>query len=431
MSDRSLDDIDMIDVDDESDLSQITNITRRQRYGQECVNQQTRTTFDVPNSIREQDSLLSPGNTLNNSGIYLVIDTNFILSHLHLLNELQLLHEKYNNIYRIIIPRQVIQELDGLKNSEKVQEGIEIGQLSRSAIDWCYKLMHYADPIVKGQKIYERLNREAIKDDSILDCCLYLQMKCPRSLVILMSNDKNLCVKALSNDILTISYRRGMTAELIASRVVQEYGFHLSSDAGETHSDMLNISNTNTREYNEPQNNFESDNDHIPDDSMSLDETENPSINESSNTEQTTQKRALDDVCLDIFNQVRVLVFEAIDFAVKKAFGSDADMIGYDYSKLHTLKNAAYMIKDLSLSTFADYFPTRTTFSPLNILNDTTNVKRLSSLPTTEESLKEFKEFWIGFLVPIYKKREAKLQSDLNSIINVWDTWENSISGHV
>lgn len=432
MSGQSSDDIDMVDVNDENDLSQITNITLRQRYGQELINEQSHADFDESYYSKEQNGVhIANGASREeiDAGIFLVIDTNFILSHLYLLNELQSLHGKYNNIYRIIIPRQVIQELDGLKSSAKVQEGIEIGQLSRSAIDWCYKFMHNTDPIVKGQKIYECINKNAMKDDSILDCCLYLQRKHPQCLVVLMSNDKNLCVKALTNDILTISYRRGMTAEIIASRVTQEYGLSVSYNVGEIHSNPLNF-DPNMKESSTSQNNYESvqrDNYHEADDSMSLDEE--TEINAPDNSLKSNDSgKCLEDVCQDIFNQVQVLVFEAIDFAVKKAFGKDADMTGYDESKLHTLKDAAYLIKDLSLSTFADYFPTRATFSPLNILNESTNVKRLSSLPNTQESLKEFKEFWTGFLLPIYKKRDPKLQSDLNSIINVWNTWEHNLN---
>ena len=152
MSGHFSDDIDMVDVNDENDLSQITNITLRQRYGQELINEQSHTDFDESYYSKEQNGVhIANGASMEemDAGIFLVIDTNFILSHLYLLNELQSFHGKYNNIYRIIIPRQVIQELDGLKSSAKVQEGIEIGQLSRSAIDWCYKFMHNTDPIVK------------------------------------------------------------------------------------------------------------------------------------------------------------------------------------------------------------------------------------------------------------------------------------------
>ncbi|OWB81862.1 hypothetical protein B5S33_g482 [[Candida] boidinii] len=165
--------------------------------------------------------------SLSKKLIYLVVDTNFIISHLSLLVELRSLHDKYDNIFRIVIPKTVIDELDGLKNVQSSTEYIKgthysLASLSRSAIDWIFKNLQKSDEIVKGQKLSERLDRSSVKDDAILDCCLYLKSKNPNNLIILLSNDKNFCIKALTNDILTISFQENMTAKLIADTIVQE-----------------------------------------------------------------------------------------------------------------------------------------------------------------------------------------------------------------
>ncbi|ONH74942.1 Transcriptional protein SWT1 [Pichia kudriavzevii] len=158
---------------------------------------------------------------------YLVVDTNFILSHLAILEDLEnLSHDKYAGCYQIVIPKQVIHELDGLKDSDKsvLTSRHSISKLARSAIDWCYAHFHESVPTVTGQRLHERIDVDATKDDSILDCCLYFQNveNGGGNFVVLMSDDKNLCVKALVNNVLTVSYRTGMDAELIASNIVNE-----------------------------------------------------------------------------------------------------------------------------------------------------------------------------------------------------------------
>ncbi|GME77359.1 unnamed protein product [Ambrosiozyma monospora] len=154
----------------------------------------------------------------NSKTIFLVIDTNFIISHLHLLDDLHKLSTRYKQVYQIIIPITVVSELDGLKCSTSQS----LKRRAIMAIDWCYAFLHNSDPIVKGQKLTQKFDQNVNADNAILDCCLYFKKNNPGHMVVLMSNDKNLSVKALTNELLTISHRPQMTAKLICDTIVKE-----------------------------------------------------------------------------------------------------------------------------------------------------------------------------------------------------------------
>lgn len=165
---------------------------------------------------------------INNTNIsYLMIDTNFILSHLNIVDDLKSIAREFGLI--IIIPITVMHELDELKVSKRdnlpTESGISgksVSHLARWANDWIYRSLADKSLLVKGQKLDERIDRTASKDNAILDCCLYFQKNHPNTLQVLLSNDKNLCLKALSNDLLTVSYRKEMNAKLIAEMIYKE-----------------------------------------------------------------------------------------------------------------------------------------------------------------------------------------------------------------
>ncbi|GME76792.1 unnamed protein product [Ambrosiozyma monospora] len=111
--------------------------------------------------------------------IFLVLDTNFAIDHLKLLDKLYKLSPKYKNVYQIIIPLTVVNELDGLKNDSYKR----LATQARNAIDWYFALFHNSDPIVIGQQLSQRLERNLRGDDAILDCCLYFKEKNPDHLI--------------------------------------------------------------------------------------------------------------------------------------------------------------------------------------------------------------------------------------------------------
>ncbi|QNP98680.1 Transcriptional protein SWT1 [Yarrowia lipolytica] len=179
--------------------------------------------------------------------LLLIIDTNFAISHLSLLKELAALHEQYGHI--LIVPWAVIKELDGLKNSGKMeyryQTGavstgdidldLSLGQRARMANAWIFEQLGARSQALFGQKVSERLGESTRGDDAILDCCRYFQHKADAFIVIL-SDDKNLCMKALIHEIMTVSYQERMTAETIARITADEYaknmGEMMDTDTG-------------------------------------------------------------------------------------------------------------------------------------------------------------------------------------------------------
>lgn len=238
----------MVEIDNDNDLKFVTDAVQSKRYGDDhATSLDDRKHGNKSHAQRWLDDALEKdtynSNTVNeerisifrDTSVIFVIDTNFIISHLNTLEKLKELSQQFQ--FKIVIPSTVVRELDGLKHSTKEneipdssndhleKENIALGKLARWSNDWIFSNLSNRDPYVKVQKLNERINKDCIKDDAILDCCLYYKqlLKDSPTLIILMSNDKNLCAKALTEDLLTISFRKEMNAELIANTVYQEY----------------------------------------------------------------------------------------------------------------------------------------------------------------------------------------------------------------
>jgi rRNA-processing protein FCF1 len=129
--------------------------------------------------------------------IGIVIDTNYLLSDLNFFKALFILLP--DNLF-FYIPYTVTKELDGLKQSKDNK----ISYQARQANDFIYSSL-LNSPKIRGQQIGEVLQKGLeIPDDRILDCCLYAKEKLTPN-IILLSHDKNLCMKALVHSVVTIS----------------------------------------------------------------------------------------------------------------------------------------------------------------------------------------------------------------------------------
>ena len=160
----------------------------------------------------------------------MVVDTSFILSHLHLIEAMVGLHETYRSV--IVIPWATIQELDGLRKSSRrititssvglagskyakgAEKSVEVALLARQAVNWQYKMFQTMNKGIWGQKKEESIENHRVGDDAILDCCRYVfilgnQVYANFVLTeirffsekkgfttVLLSDDRNLCVKA-------------------------------------------------------------------------------------------------------------------------------------------------------------------------------------------------------------------------------------------
>lgn len=409
-----------MDIDDFEQLDNITNYVANIRNNDEVfiptdmTNNDNKNNYNGNNSVQQQHIA------------YLIVDTNFILSHLSLLNELEkLLHSKYMGVYQIVIPKQVIHELDGLKDADKsfshssnIESKHSMSNLARSAIDWCYSHFHDSIPTVTGQRLHERIDKNAIKDNAILDCCLYFQNieNNGNNMAVLLSNDKNLCVKALVNNILTISYRQGMNAELIASNILNElinnYNFNPN----------INIDTNNNLNNN---NNVNNNDNEIFDQSFGNDTMEiEPSINEFQSSNPIESKEiTFDEIKEEIYSQVTTLVLEAIKYAVESIFGDASKMVGYNDDRMNSLLDAARCIVKMGVSTFSEFFDRRK-FNPMKMLQDRETMKLFVNKPEDRVTIKEFIAFWSEFLEGIYKDRDLEQKSALKQIS---DHWQNLI----
>lgn len=355
---------------------------------------------EAPSASASGDSQRPPAEARYTiAAIHLVVDTNFILSHLSIVDELASRWDYYQRVYTITIPTQVVQELDGLKETGSTA----LAASARAAIDWCYTHFHNLSPQVRGQRMAERLDPHAAKDDSILDCCLFLaQETARRPMVVLLSNDKNLCNKALINGILTVSYRRGMAADVIAERIVQE--LHAGLQAGTGAPVQGGSASGPASMLISPE----------PVDHMLVEETP---------LQAPLPKETLDltHACAEIYNQALVLVKEALTFAVNHIFAHEAHLSGYDANKIHTLVDAGYCIHHMYISTFSDFF-TRTAFNPQRYLSSRGQARVLGTKPLTLAELQQFVDFWAGFLAGIYKERTREQQKALRAIVDGWKT---------
>ncbi|CAL8267707.1 unnamed protein product [Arctogadus glacialis] len=132
--------------------------------------------------------------------LIVVLDTNILLSHLEYVKKILSHGLGAMGFAVVLIPWVVLQELDSLKNN-KVPKG-SVAHLAAPAVHFIYSCLKRQAPRLWGQSMQQasegnrRLNAEN-NDDRILQCCLQYQILHPEGALILCTNDKNLCSKAL------------------------------------------------------------------------------------------------------------------------------------------------------------------------------------------------------------------------------------------
>ncbi|KAL2913083.1 hypothetical protein HK105_207428 [Polyrhizophydium stewartii] len=154
-----------------------------------------------------------------------VVDTNFLIANLSLLRKTV---DVMPSDMFIMVPLTVLRELDGLKKSArdtvnhddiKGRLRVSLGDCARQANLFLHKVFSSNSPLFRGQSVSdvrEGAEQTGISnDDRILECCLFCAETITAS-VTLLSNDKNLCVKAMMNSISTICDFRGNHTDLVA-----------------------------------------------------------------------------------------------------------------------------------------------------------------------------------------------------------------------
>jgi rRNA-processing protein FCF1 len=132
---------------------------------------------------------------------FIVLDTNILISSLKYIEELRDTNFKGLGFPVLVIPWQVLQELDILKTRQCCTNSTLTAR-ARRAVSFLHSNFMSEHPRIRGQTALESV-AEAFKievpDDYILQCCLQIAQTTNR--VILLSNDKNLCNKAIVNGI--------------------------------------------------------------------------------------------------------------------------------------------------------------------------------------------------------------------------------------
>ncbi|XP_048109277.1 uncharacterized protein swt1 isoform X2 [Alosa alosa] len=107
----------------------------------------------------------------------------------------------------VLIPWVVLQELDAMKNG-KLTNAVE--RRATPAVNYIYNCLKNQEPRLWGQSM--QLASQALcglktenNDDRVLQCCLQYQKLYPKSGLILCTNDKNLCSKAVLSGVRALS----------------------------------------------------------------------------------------------------------------------------------------------------------------------------------------------------------------------------------
>ncbi|XP_054240249.1 transcriptional protein SWT1 [Indicator indicator] len=135
--------------------------------------------------------------------ILVVIDTNIMISHLEFVRSLK--SEDIPGVGRLalIIPWVVLQELDNLKKGKMLQH---VRDKAIPAVQFIYSCLKNQDSKLWGQSMQLASQKmyglsDENNDDRVLQCCLQYQKLFPQAVVILCTDDKNLCNKAIVSEV--------------------------------------------------------------------------------------------------------------------------------------------------------------------------------------------------------------------------------------
>ncbi|KAM4659512.1 transcriptional protein SWT1 isoform 3-T7 [Amazona ochrocephala] len=155
--------------------------------------------IDLP----EQDLNISAEAFTSGLNILVVIDTNIMISHLEFVKSLKCENVPGVGRLALIIPWVVLQELDNLKKGKMLQH---VRDKAIPAVQFIYMCLKNQDSKLWGQsmqlasqKIYGLSDEN--NDDRVLQCCLQYQNLFPQAVVILCTDDKNLCNKAIVSEV--------------------------------------------------------------------------------------------------------------------------------------------------------------------------------------------------------------------------------------
>ncbi|XP_053929357.1 transcriptional protein SWT1 isoform X2 [Cuculus canorus] len=191
------------ETDQEMQIVEDLHVARIQRTMALSVVQTCGELTSMEIDLPEPDLNISAGAFASGLNILVVIDTNIMISHLEFVRSLK--SEDIPGVGRLalIIPWVVLQELDNLKKGKMLQH---VREKAVPAVQFIYTSLKNQDSKLWGQsmqlasqKIYGLSDEN--NDDRVLQCCLQYQNLFPQAVVILCTDDKNLCNKAIVSEV--------------------------------------------------------------------------------------------------------------------------------------------------------------------------------------------------------------------------------------
>ncbi|XP_046735272.1 transcriptional protein SWT1 isoform X2 [Diprion similis] len=152
--------------------------------------------------------------------VYIVVDTNVFLSNLKIVTEiLEGCHQtKFRYKPVVVVPWMVLQELDYIKDNKSQRKSTHLQRSAKIAVDLLFQYFSSKHPRLQGQTAADAASNRVkyqtdSPDDEILQTCLKIrEFGCT---VVLLSNDKNLCNKAMIHDIPTYGRHKSIQAMLL------------------------------------------------------------------------------------------------------------------------------------------------------------------------------------------------------------------------
>ncbi|KAK3506809.1 hypothetical protein QTP70_028374 [Hemibagrus guttatus] len=164
------------------------------------------TSMDVDPADESAAVIAAPGQK-QQQVLLIVLDTNVLLSHLDFVKRIISHGLGALGFPTLLVPWVVLQELDSLK-SGKLSKNVE--NKARPAVNYIYTSLKNQVPCLWGQSMQQvsqascGLN-SVNNDDRVLQCCLQYKALYPEGTVMLCTNDKNLCSKALLSGVKALS----------------------------------------------------------------------------------------------------------------------------------------------------------------------------------------------------------------------------------
>lgn len=162
----------------------------------------------------------SPGYKTCHKGLFIVVDTNILISHLNFIKDLRDTDINTHGRPILVFPWVVMQELDYLKSGKAASASLSLttAKKARNAVQYLYNCLQSNHPRIVGQTPAQAsmVAGEFVvenNDDRVLQCCKQFQGLNQDSMVVLLTDDRNLCNKSLIMGV------KAFTQQLILSQL--------------------------------------------------------------------------------------------------------------------------------------------------------------------------------------------------------------------